>query len=93
MNVAITTYIRYSGPVSELDPILKDISGAVIRNGYGVDVETDSLVSLITVTESPIGSFDDVNDFAKAVVRDAITVIVPTNMTPEEVKNAERSID
>lgn len=81
MNIGIHTYISFSGPANELEPLVRDIAEAVIRHGYGVN--SDHLTSLIVLKESEIGSFVNAQDFAKSVVRDSFGVIIPEGGTDD----------
>lgn len=82
MNIGIHTYIRFGGPTTELEPLIRDFAEALIRHGYGVT--DDHLTSLIVLKESEIGSFLNPTDFAKSVVRDSFGVIVPEGKEEED---------
>lgn len=82
MNIGIYTYIRFSGPTTELEPLVRDFAEALVRNGFGVT--DDNLTSLIVLKETELGSFVNPSDFAKSVVRDSFGVIVPEGKEEED---------
>lgn len=86
MNVAVTTFVRFSGPFSELEPLLSRITDAVIESGYANVDETDALTCLVTVGESAIGDYENVSDFVRSASANSITVIFP--MDKQEVEGA-----
>jgi hypothetical protein len=75
MNVAATIYFQFSGPAQDLADFVSDLSDVVVKNGFGC--EGDHLVSVITLKESDIGHFVDVNDFAKSVTQNSLVVVIP----------------
>jgi hypothetical protein len=87
MNVVLATYLRFSGQTTELEGLLNDIAEVVVKHGYGcVD---DTIVSLITLKESDIASFDHPGDYAKFVVNKAIAVVIPTQEEADESSSGD----
>ena len=77
MNIELRVFVRFSGPARELEPLVQDISDAVVKNGYGVK-DDDNLVSLVVLKQSEIDHYENPSDFAKYVIEDAISVVIPT---------------
>jgi hypothetical protein len=91
LNIQITAYVAFSGPARELEPLLLDIADAVINNGYSVVQANDALVSLIVAKESDIKNFDNPDDFAKFVVKDALSVIIPIKEEDDDSGNQRQA--
>lgn len=84
MNVVINTFIAFSGPAIDLEPLIEDIQAAVIKHGYAVDPGTDVLSSLIVARESGVGEFENPDDFIVIAIKDAIGVSIPMKEEEDE---------
>lgn len=92
MNVQISTFVDFSGPIQELDPLLEALTEAVVNCGYGnTDEDEAATRSLITVTPSEIEQYEDATDFAKSLLKSASIIIIPMLVNEEE--NNERTGD
>ncbi len=79
MNLHLGVYFAFSGPLNDLQPLVEDVAKTMIERGFGVDVESDNLNTLLVLKESDIGSWVNVNDFAKNLLENSILVVVPAN--------------
>lgn len=77
MNLRIATYLAFEGLVSELTPLLDDIADAIVKRGFANVEDADSLVSLVVVGESGLSEYASADEFARMVVKDAHTVLIP----------------
>jgi hypothetical protein len=89
MNVVITTYVRFGGPLDGLEPLLAGITDAIIANGYANSAKTDVLTALVAVEESDLGSYENINDYVKTIFEKSLAVYIP--MDGEEIDNANGS--
>jgi hypothetical protein len=84
MNLHLGIYFTYSGPLDDLNPLVGEIGKLMIERGYGVDIESDNLTTLLILKESDIGKWVDPSDFAKSLLDGALVAVVPANGKSDE---------
>jgi len=82
LNVQANIYFTFSGQAQELEPFLSDLVKVVVEHGFGVT--EDNLNSLIVFKESERGHWENPGDFAKSLVQNAISVIIPIKEKEDE---------
>ena len=86
MNVQISTFVDFSGPIDDLDPLLDAICDAVVQCGYGSEESDDSIVkSVVTVSASRLTEYEDAGAFLVSLLDEAAVIITPLADDKEEV--------
>ena len=75
MNIQADIYFNFSGNAQELEPFLFDLTKVIVEHGYGV--KDDIINSMIVLHESDRAHFERAEDFAKSIMQNAISVIIP----------------
>ena len=84
MNLEVRVFFNYAGPAPELEPLLSDLTDVMLAHGYGTEWETDALNSLIVLRESDVTNYDHPEDFVKSVMKNTLSIIVPTKEEANE---------
>ncbi len=83
MNIKVISYLRFSGEVEELRPLIEKIGESLIEQGYGCDEQADVLNSLIVVEHTDIGAYENPQDFVSNVIETAMIIVIPTKEKEE----------